>query len=367
MGPKGQQQMPGTEEEKKDGLFGGVFADSRRKALLAAGLTLMQQSGPRPQGTGSFGEMLANSAMAGIQTYQSSKEQEKALGIQAMLQGALSDPEIMATLTERQKMLLPIMAASDPGGAMKLLSEDAWSPEKSTVLPGGSQLVDSATGEILAENEPMPKALSFQKLEDGTLVGLNPMTGEQVMSLSAGAQQHQGQKILELQDNFVRRPEAKIWAETAVQLKAAQEAAAAGDGASDLALMIAAAKVLDPTSVVREGEIALQDLAQSKSELVKGTLRQYLTNNGRLSDVTRRNTLGVVERTAAQRWGAFNRTRDNLRPIYEQMGVDSDLVFGGWESPTYVTITGGGPRAVGAGIETTVGGPSVNYTFGIGG
>jgi hypothetical protein len=68
-------------------------------------------------------------------------------------------------------------------------------------------------------------------------------------------------------------------------------------------------------------------------------VRQWFTNYGRLSDNMRDNILNTVERTARQRWIAFEQEKAHLAPLYQNMGIRPEDIFGSWNTPTFVTMT----------------------------
>jgi hypothetical protein len=164
----------------------------------------------------------------------------------------------------------------------------------------------------------------------------------------------------QLRRNWDTKTPVKFWKESEVQLYSAQEARMARDGASDIALMVAAAKIVDPASVAREGEITMQDLARSANQQVRGWANKFIMDDGRLAEAAREETLGVVERTARQRWFAYEREVADLRALYGAIpGVDPEVIFGVHNAPTFLTLESlsTGPRQPGGiGTDPVAGG-----------
>ena len=315
------------------------------------GLALLQQSGYHPQGTTpTLGEALGRAGIVGQQTFKEAKEKERQEGYLRKMERTVRDPDLLSSLTPAQRVLVEGLP---PAQAMEVMTNAAFSKAEVNRLmavqdPGSNRtlLVNPITGQTVREVELGEEhgTATFQKLDDGTMVAYDPrIRGDEgpkeLFRISPDAQVDVAKRSLELRNQFETKLPVKVWQESEVQLRAAQEAAAAKNGSADLSLMIAAAKILDPNSVVREGEIGLQDMAASTNDQVRGLAKQWFTNDGRLSDNMRTNILNTVERTARQRWLAFEQEKAHLAPLFRNLGVRPEDIFGHWSTPTYVTLS----------------------------
>jgi hypothetical protein len=330
----------------------GQDTEAKQTGIQQMGLHLLSNMGPRPQGTFDTLSNFAQAAGFGINAYKQAQLENTEKDQLARMTDLQSDPDILATLSpERQKLIQSLPPAKAAEVLTSVMFNTADQKSLITQLdPGNNQilLMNPLTGDVV-RRVPMGKEqknLSFQTTGDGTLLGLDPQTGEEVVRLSTKGQDDVATRELELRNNWESKGPVKVWQESEVQLRAAQRAAAATNGSADLSLMIAAAKILDPNSVVREGEIGLQDMAASKNDQIRGLAKQWFTNDGRLSDTMRTNILNTVERTAQERWNAFEQEKAHLMPIYSQFqGVDSQRIFGSWTTPSYVTMSNEQPGA----------------------
>jgi hypothetical protein len=105
----------------------------------------------------------------------------------------------------------------------------------------------------------------------------------------------------ELRSSFQNLPEVKSWNITQPILMSAREASKDTSGASDLNLIYALGKALDPNSVVREGELELAAGTGSLGEKLKGYYKST-TAGGKLTPEVKQDLLRQIEsRTYAQK------------------------------------------------------------------
>mgnify|MGYP007100952768 CR=1 FL=1 len=107
------------------------------------------------------------------------------------------------------------------------------------------------------------------------------------------------------------------------------EAAAKGEGVSDVALVTAFAKVLDPTSVVREGEFATIQSASGVVPAMKQELINVLSGTKALDPKLKRDIIALAT-------DIYNRSADtattmlgNYHRIANRQGVNPDNIYAG--------------------------------------
>jgi hypothetical protein len=318
------------------------------QARLAGGLALLEQAGPVPQGTTNMAQILGRAGSVAAQAFGQAKQEEEARKSLAAMEQAVRSPEMLANLTPQQQALILSLPAPK---ALEALTDYRF---RENELPNYQFIRDEANGRVLVTNpktgtvvreieigKDAPK-LTFQK-QGEDIVALHPEDGTEVARIpgvDAGAmtQEERGRLAVDLQDKFARRPEAAIWAETLVQLRGAQGAAAAKNPVADLQLIVAYAKILDPTSVVREGEVTVVRDTGSIPDWLVGRYNKA-TGEGLIGFQHRDNLLASIERVARQRYSAFQRLQGMLAPLYQDLGYDADRIMGSqnWEIPTWVT------------------------------
>lgn len=102
-------------------------------------------------------------------------------------------------------------------------------------------------------------------------------------------------------------------------IKSAEKAPDTGYG--DLQLIYTAGKVLDPGSVVREGELALTVAAGSPLQRIIGKTRFTTEQGGRLTPKTRQQIIEMLN----ERVGAYQQAYDQDREVYTQYATEAGL------------------------------------------
>jgi hypothetical protein len=105
-------------------------------------------------------------------------------------------------------------------------------------------------------------------------------------------------------------------------------------GVSDYALVVAFAKILDPGSVAREGEVAA---VQNAGGNIGGTLGQYIANmadgRGSLTPQVREEIAKLATNIYSERAGAAQTTLKGFEELARQAGVPPEFIYSG-EIPT---------------------------------
>ena len=329
----------------------GQDTEAKQTGIQQAGLHLLSTMGPREAGTFDTVGNFANAAAHGINSYKSAQIEGAEKAQLARMASLQQDEDVLAGMTESQRK---IFQALPPPAAAELVSSVNFAPGESTLMQvrddeaGVVHLVNNRTGQTardidISQDKP---DLNVHTTADGTMIWSDKRTGSVMQTLSPNAQNDDAKAMLELQDGFNSRPEARIWAETLVQLEGAQEAAAKGDPVADLQLIVAYAKILDPTSVVREGEVTVVRDTGSLPDWLVGRYNKA-TGEGLIGFQHRKNLLASIERIATKRFKAFERSKAQASPLYEQMGYDPQKIFGAWTAPTWVTTGGLGGGTIG--------------------
>lgn len=152
-----------------------------------------------------------------------------------------------------------------------------------------------------------------------------------------------------LRGEFQGLPQVKQYTEAANSLSGMLKAPNTPQG--DLQVVYAFAKIMDPGSVVREGEM---DMATNTASIVENLERQYgrLSDGNRLPPAVRQ---GLIE-SARQKMGGLNATYGQAykqyRDLAVQNGVDPERVTGPYagdvvsgKEADYIRSAGGSPRS----------------------
>lgn len=131
-------------------------------------------------------------------------------------------------------------------------------------------------------------------------------------------------------------------------IKSAEKAPDTGFG--DLQLIYTAGKVLDPGSVVREGELALTVASGSPLQRIIGQTRFTTEKGGRLTPKTRQQIIEMLHERVGAYEQAYNQDRETYAQYAKDAGLDAQSIVGKHPTDAYGTRTntapsGGAPQA----------------------
>lgn len=344
-------------------LYGGApnpalsEAENRRaqqEATTAAGLQMLMMSGRQPGPTPNLLQILAGGAMTGRQAggvaqQNIMQQQNRAKMTQLMQQEGGADRE------QLEQFLAQLISSGDYEGA-RALSEymkSMQTDEYKTVTVGNDVLViDPRTGELVnqikggakmgtptgyrtAEGEEMygrynPDTNQMEPIE-GTLP-LNDMTTQRIYQQS---NQLFGRYLSQTSDD---RKVADLYG---TMVAASENPTAAGD----LSMIFAYMKVLDPGSVVREGEFANAQNTGSAPQRVWAAYNRVLRGE-RLTEPQRKDFLYQATNIARQRSFKLSKVIEHYQGIANRRGLNpEDVAFNYYE----IFFPTGGEPAGGAG------------------
>jgi hypothetical protein len=97
--------------------------------------------------------------------------------------------------------------------------------------------------------------------------------------------------------------------------------------AGDIQIAYSVGKILDPASVVREGELKLVGTAATLPEKIQGEIRTLVMGKGRISPETRAELVKMLDAAVDQREKAYNAAEATYRGIAEKNGFDVNQVI----------------------------------------
>jgi hypothetical protein len=366
-----QNQQAESEKDQLGQAIGGSIRDF--------GISLLSNMGPRPQGTSSLLGNLGEAAAVGASRYQAHKDQAKVNAQEGRMMEAMQDPALLEGLTESQKRL--VQALPPAAGLQALLGmqepqdlEKVENPAQGTLdwydnrgnlirqtaLPQAPQrqfvqsqdgttgaVVDLTTGNVESTVELGEAAPDYQYItQDGAI---NVMEGQDLVKriklpeqgLRRGTEEY-GKNLLSMNKDFRSLTPVKTWDETQVQIESAQKAydnnQVYNNPQAQLQMVIAFAKILDPNSVVREGEIHIQTSASSLKDQLEIAFKQ-VSEGAVVSNFMMDNLLLGIEEVGKSRYDNYARAVAEMQPLYNAAGVGADdlgLIFGDVSEPEWM-------------------------------
>lgn len=196
-----------------------------------------------------------------------------------------------------------------------------------------TQRYEKLPGETVAKTQ-----WSEPYLVGNEYVQKNPVTGE-VRKAYESADKQAFTKTTELRNDFNNLPQVKSWNVIEPVLMSAREAAKDTSGASDLNMIYALGKVLDPNSVVREGELEMAANTGSLGQKIAG-LYKSVNSGGKLPPAVKQDLLRQIEsRTYSQRQ-QYESAKSKYTDIAKKNKLDpNDLFIGTVVEPVDVSKT----------------------------
>ena len=145
-----------------------------------------------------------------------------------------------------------------------------------------------------------------------------------------------------LRKEFRALPSVRDYETALPILKSAEKAPDNGYG--DLQLIYTVGKLLDPNSVVREGELALTIAAGSPLQRIIGTTRFTTERGGRLTPEVRKQIMGMLQERIGAYKQAYERDFSQYSEYATEQGVDPSMVVGKHAESAYAP-KGGSPAA----------------------
>lgn len=192
----------------------------------------------------------------------------------------------------------------DGGGWKEIAKAPRWAPEKPPVDP----LVEVVDPKNPRQTIMVPRSQAAGKSGPG--------------SLTRDRQDREDADGIRKEFNSL--PEVKAYKAVVPIIESVKKAK--DDPAGDLALVYGVGKVLDPDSVVREGEMTLVLKSGSILERVLGSARVNF-GKGRLSPAMRQRLIGMLQQRADEYRGQYDGARKTYEGVAKQRGYDPSQIF----------------------------------------
>ena len=216
--------------------------------------------------------------------------------------------------------LLPALGALGPAGmeyASKVAEfEKSLRPERVTLKPG-EQVIEPSTGRVVAKVAPTP-----DKVDLGTHIAFydpqNP--GKPIITLPKG-KDPKDLTSTELQVGGQFNTQAAPFISLGQNYKKIETAAKNPSAAGDISLIFGYMKLLDPASVVREGEFATAQNAGNIPESVYGMYNRAIRGE-RLAPTIREDFLGQAKNLVRSQQEIYKQT---IEPRFDSIVKDANL------------------------------------------
>lgn len=285
------------------GLSNGIAANPM--TLMALGSGIMQ---------GGFGKGL-QLAMAGSSLDQKNKQMQQAQNatIAALKAKGFSDAEIA-------------LAASSPE-AMKAAISKIMPTYSAHNVGSTAGSFNPATGDF-KPSYVEPKIEKIQPGESIIQIGGSP-GGERSATPITGLPQLPAKfgDVSEMRKEIGALPEVKRVAEATPIFRSMVQSASKNSAAADLDFVYGVAKIFDPDSVVREGEMKLVGSAQSLPEDIRGYIERVAMGGGRLTPEARSRILEVAHTRINELKGGFDARVNPYADIAKRFGIRPEDVI----------------------------------------
>ena len=200
----------------------------------------------------------------------------------------------------QQRLIKAMEGGLDPTESMTLAS-DEWAPEGA-----GAALFKSALDPDQEKWAVNPKTGQYYNVNTGEVKPQAPGTAAQIDATD----------LMKFVNGLETAPGVKGWRQIAPTLASMRKSLSDKSSISDLDFINGVAKILDPTSVVRESEGKMVIESQSITSQTLGTLNKILNGEQALDDKTRRQMYQLARRRGAEHYEQAKRDYD----YYTQLG-----------------------------------------------
>jgi hypothetical protein len=184
----------------------------------------------------------------------------------------------------------------------------------------GTQQRELATQQATSQQELQRQGHGYDMAEIGARGAQDRATAEVSSPAKSRAE---GQK---LRKEFENLQTVQNYRAVEPLVRSAQQAP--DDGYGDLDLIYAVGKILDPASVVREGELALVLDAASPLQKILGKTRFNFEKGGRITPKQRTQLMGMLQGRAGAVKEAYDREAQRFSGYAQEAGMDPSAVIG---------------------------------------
>jgi hypothetical protein len=246
--------------------------------------------------------------------------------IGGLMTGQRQDPVGIAAQAYGQKQAVDQAAfQQNAAAAMEYVRQDPSIPQPMKL----AMLRQPALAMKYVSELAKPPKYEFQKMEPGQTAGyFAPPQGG--FGPAASIVQQGGVKpgdVTEMRKEIYALPEVKRYSTAIPIFRSMVESAKNPSSAADLDFVYGIAKIFDPESVVREGEMKLVGHAQSIPEAIKGQMEAAVMGRARLTPEARARILETARTRMGELEGSVNTTLDPYKGRADRSRIRHDDVF----------------------------------------
>jgi len=213
-----------------------------------------------------------------------------------------------------------------------------------TPMPDGSYQLDIVDSNFGLDEKIQHRQINSRNVSGFARPGLKPEYSFGSDSLSTftggGPTNPETEKlVVDLRKEFQGLAQTKEYQTANTAYSRVEQAASQDTPAGDLALIYSYMKILDPGSVVREGEFATAQNAASVPDRIRNAYNKVVQGT-RLTQEQRNDYLGQAKSQYSAYQNSFRSTYDFYRSEAERQGIDPNRILGGITVETTEPSTG---------------------------
>lgn len=304
------------------------FADSDKAAAEAKG-KLLENTKRRVELSGqAFGFVRSAPTLENANSALNFLEQNEILDAPTAAkyrQQITTDPSSIPALAEQAfraaldaKEQLAKIETRDTGGAVQTLATDPVTMRQ-TVL--GTVAKTATPGDLLTDRRVREEGALNRSV---TIRGQDKVDAraKDANAIQSGQKTQQG--VQDLRKEFNGLTEVKNYKEVLPIIQSVQRAP--DTPAGDIDLIYGVGKIMDPNSVVREGEMTIVIKSGSPAQRLQG-FANYVKGGGRLSPTQRQELLAVMESRVAGLKSNYDAARATYENAADKQGLPKDQIF----------------------------------------
>lgn len=285
-GGAGNDNLGANMDVERVGLLGfkGTDENRARLSLALSGLSMFPNQGVQD---------MARDTIA--QAQQGRVDQQAQAKMQAAENRTLQYIANLKT-PQAEQALAYAQGTGDVAGALKMAMQTA-EPERGVTV--GNSLVNPVTGEVIYQ----PATPPAPAISDAQFGNINTLRDDVRTDLATFEVVKQGYNNI---TTFYSNP----------------------SGTSDYALAVAFAKILDPSSVAREGEVAAVQNAGAKVPALGQALKNAITGEGALTPAVRQQIADLATSIYTERAAEAQKKLETYGQLADQAGIPRQFIYG---------------------------------------
>lgn len=286
MGGAGNDNLGANMEPEQTGLLGFLGNDEKRARLSLAlsGLSMFPNQGVQDMARDTIAQ-----AQQGRMDQRAQQQTQAAENRTLQYIANLKTPQAQQALAYAQ-------GTGDVAGALKMAMQTA-EPERGVTV--GNSLVNPVTGEVIYQ----PATPPAPAISDAQFGNINTLRDDVRTDLATFEVVKQGYNNI---TTFYSNP----------------------SGTSDYALAVAFAKILDPSSVAREGEVAAVQNAGAKVPALGQALKNAITGEGALTPAVRQQIADLATSIYTERAAEAQKKLETYGQLADQAGIPRQFIYG---------------------------------------